>query len=217
MVRRRPQHRRRARLPRRVRLPARHRVQRQSRARLLLHRQVRRPHRVRRRARLPHRARLPARRQSRAQLPARRQSRVRLLLPVQSFTVPTGNSTIMLSYWWYGLTQHRTSLCVDTLAVTVLDGNGHMIGRLQLACNYNAAARWLHASFNVTSLLSRYGGKTVMLFFAARTSPSLLTTSFFVDDVALTLSTPTPGPGGGPPKLPPVSPGPSLPAERKDG
>ena len=135
----------------------------------------------------------------------------------QSFTVPTGNSTIMLSYWWYGLTQHRTSLCVDTLAVTVLDGNGHMIGRLQLACNYNAAARWLHASFNVTSLLSRYGGKTVMLFFAARTSPSLLTTSFFVDDVALTLSTPTPGPGGGPPKLPPVSPGPSLPAERKDG
>src|SRR6266699_446239 len=97
-----------------------------------------------------------------------------------------------------------TYSCMDRLTVTVLDGNGHMIGRLQLACNYNATARWVHASFNVTRLLSRYGGKTVMLFFA--------------DDVALTVSAPGTPPGGGPPGLPPVTPpGSSLPAERKDG
>src|SRR6266699_2755354 len=111
-----------------------------------------------------------------------------------------------------------TYSCMDRLTVTVLDGNGHMIGRLQLACNYNATARWVHASFNVTRLLSRYGGKTVMLFFAARTSPTLQTTSFFVDDVALTVSAPGTPPGGGPPGLPPVTPPESsLPAERKDG
>jgi Pro-kumamolisin, activation domain len=132
----------------------------------------------------------------------------------QSFTVPTGNSTITLGYWWYGLTQHTTYTCVDTFAVILVDSNGHMIGRLQLACNYNATARWVHASFNVTNLLSRYGGKTVMLFFEARTSSSLRTTSIFVDDVAVTSSAPGTRPGGPPPVAPPGS---SLPVEPKDG
>ena len=137
----------------------------------------------------------------------------------QSFTVPTGNSTIILSYWWYGLTQHTSYSCLDTFTVTLVNSNGLAIGRLQLACNYRAMARWMHASFNVTSLLSRYAGKTVKVFFEARTSPSLRTTSFFVDDVAVTtLAAPGTRPGGGPPVLPPVSPpGSSLPAERKDG
>jgi Carbohydrate binding domain len=137
----------------------------------------------------------------------------------QSFKVPKGNATITLSYWWYGLTQHRTRTCVDKFTVTVVNSNGHVIGRLQLACNFNAKARWVHASFNVTRLLSRYAGKTVMVFFDARTSPSLRTTSFFVDDVAVTTSAaPGTSPGGGPPVLPPVSPpGSSLPAEPKDG
>lgn len=130
----------------------------------------------------------------------------------QSFTVPTGNSTITLSYWWYGLTQHKKKTCVDTFTVTVMDSNGHVIGRLQFACNFNATARWVHASFNVTSLLSRYAGKTVILSFEARTSSSLRTTAFFVDDVAVTLSAPGTRPGGpgGPP------PGSSLPVGRKD-
>jgi len=116
----------------------------------------------------------------------------------QSFTVPTGNSTITLSYWWYGLTQHTTKTCMDTFKVTLVDGSGHTIGRLQLAGNYNATARWVHASFNVTSLLSRYAGKTVKLVFEARTSTSLQTTSFFVDDVALiSASASVTSPGGG--------------------
>src|SRR5262249_37127959 len=116
----------------------------------------------------------------------------------QSFTVPTGNSTITLSYWWYGLTQRTSFSCLDTFTVTIVNSNGLAIGRLQHACNYNAKAKWMHASFNVTSLLSRYAGKTVKLVFEARTSTSLQTTSFFVDDVALiSASASVTSPGGG--------------------
>ena len=103
----------------------------------------------------------------------------------QSFTVPTGHSHIMISYWWYGLTGHVTKTCVDTFSVRLLDSNGHIIGRLQLACNTDARSRWVHARLDATSLLARYAGKTVMLSFEARTSSSSRTTSFFVDDVAV--------------------------------
>jgi len=104
----------------------------------------------------------------------------------QSFKVPKGYSHIMISYWWYGLTQHTTKTCIDTFTVTIVNSNGLAIGRLQLACNTAASSKWVSAHFDVTKLLSKYAGKTVTLFFEARTSSSLRTTAFFVDDVAVT-------------------------------
>ena len=103
----------------------------------------------------------------------------------QDFTVPSNASNITLSYWWYGATSRTSRTCRDTFTVSLLDGNGSVIGKVQSACNTSATRRWKQVSANVTSLLSNYGGQTVTLLFEATTSSTQATTSFFVDDVAV--------------------------------
>lgn len=102
----------------------------------------------------------------------------------QDFTVPS-SSNISISYWWYAATNRTSSSCRDSLSVLLLDSNGKTIGKLQKACNTNAKQSWQQTRFDATHVLSKYAGKTVTLIFVGRTASSLVTTSFFVDDVAV--------------------------------
>ncbi len=101
----------------------------------------------------------------------------------QNFTVPANASTITISYWWYGDTNHTTHSCKDAFTVEVLDSSGNAIGQVQSACNTDATRSWQQVTFDATSVLSNYAGQTVTLVFNAKTSSSTATSAFFVDDV----------------------------------
>jgi len=100
----------------------------------------------------------------------------------QDFTVPANASSISVSYWWYGATNHTTQSCRDTFTVEVLDSSGTAIGKVKSACNTDASRSWKQVTFDATSLLSNYAGQTVTLVFSATTSSRSATSAFFVDD-----------------------------------
>jgi subtilase family serine protease len=104
---------------------------------------------------------------------------------VQSFTVPSGASSLSVTYWWYAQTTRHTTSCKDSLTVQVLNSSGQTIDRLQKVCNTSASASWQQATFDASSLLSKYAGQTVTLAFTGTTSSGFATTSFFIDDVAV--------------------------------
>ena len=107
----------------------------------------------------------------------------------QDFTVPTSVNNITITYWWYGDTSRTARSCKDALDVTLLDGNGKVIGKVQHSCNFNATQQWGQVAFDATSLLSQYAGQTVTLSFTGTTSSAYsVTTAFFVDDVAVNAS-----------------------------
>ena len=101
----------------------------------------------------------------------------------QGFAVPANASGITISYWWYGVTSHTTLRCRDTFTVEVLDGGGHVVGKVQGACNNNATRSWQQVTFDATSMLTHYAGQNVTLMFGAQTTSSWATSAFFVDDV----------------------------------
>jgi kumamolisin len=103
----------------------------------------------------------------------------------QDFAVPAKASSVTVSYWWFGETNHITHYCKDKFSVQLLNGNGQAIGNIQSACNTDATRSWHQVTFNATSLLSKYVGQTVTLVFSATTSSSWVTSSFFVDDVSV--------------------------------
>ena len=103
----------------------------------------------------------------------------------QDLAIPATASSVSVSYWWFGETDHITYSCKDKFTAQLLDGSGRAIGKVQSACNTNADRRWHHVIFNATSLLSKYAGQTVTLVFSATTSSSFFTSSFFVDDVSV--------------------------------
>lgn len=104
----------------------------------------------------------------------------------QDFTVPNSSSSISISYWWYAATNRTSKSCRDDLAALLLDSNGGVIGKLQKVCNTNATRSWKQATFDVTKVLASYAGQTVTLVFTGQTASTYATTSFFVDDVAVT-------------------------------
>ncbi|MGZ3628713.1 MAG: protease pro-enzyme activation domain-containing protein [Ktedonobacteraceae bacterium] len=106
----------------------------------------------------------------------------------QSFVVPRNVSNIAVSYWWFGETSHLIHSCLDKFTVTLLNANGNTIGKLQTACNTDAKGNWKQVNFNATSLLSQHAGQTVTLVFGATTSSSWVSSSFFVDDVNVSVS-----------------------------
>ena len=104
----------------------------------------------------------------------------------QSFTVPSGASSLSVSYWWYGDTNRTTHSCSDTFTVTLLDSSGNTIGKVQAACNKDATRSWEQVTFDATGLLANFAGQDVTLVFSAQTSSSShLTSAFYVDDVAV--------------------------------
>jgi kumamolisin len=106
----------------------------------------------------------------------------------QDIDVPANASSLTISYWWYGDTNHTGKTCVDKFTVLVLDSNGNAIGKVQSACNTNATRTWQQIQVGASSLLSNNAGQTVTLVFEARTSSSQRTSAFFVDDVVVSAS-----------------------------
>jgi hypothetical protein len=104
----------------------------------------------------------------------------------QSFVVPTSASNISISYWLYASTRHTTKSCVDSFSALLLDSNGNVIGKLKKVCNTDATRTWQQYTFDATSKLSHYAGKSVTLVFNGKTSTSYITSTFFVDDVSVT-------------------------------
>ena len=106
----------------------------------------------------------------------------------QDFTVPASASSLTIDYWWYGDTSNTSSQCVDNFTVSVLDSSGNTIGQVQTACNTDATQSWQETQFDASSLLANYAGQTVTLVFAAQSSSTKRTSSFFVDDVVVSAS-----------------------------
>lgn len=105
----------------------------------------------------------------------------------QSFTMPTGSSHVSVSYWWDAQTDRTATSCKDSLSVSLLNSSGKVVGKVQHVCNTNAKNQWQQVTFDATSALASSAGKTVTLVFSGRTAASaMVTTSFFVDDVAVT-------------------------------
>ena len=107
----------------------------------------------------------------------------------QDFVAPNSASNITLTYWWYGATTLTAQTCRDNFTVTLSDSNGNVIATVQKACNTDATQSWQQVSFDVTNALSNYAGQTVTLSFNGTTSSSSsVTSSFYVDDVAVNAS-----------------------------
>jgi subtilase family serine protease len=106
----------------------------------------------------------------------------------QNFTVPANASNIIISYWWYGVTDRTSSGCEDTFTVEVLDSSGNAIGKVQGACNTDATQSWQRVTFDATNMLSKYAGQMLTLTFMATTTADSAISTFFVDDVAVGVS-----------------------------
>ncbi|GCE26222.1 hypothetical protein KDA_17060 [Dictyobacter alpinus] len=101
----------------------------------------------------------------------------------QTVSIPSTTSKITLTYWTYISTSETGSTCYDYFYARLRTSTGATISTPQTQCNANAHG-WTQYSFDVTSALSSYKGQQVQVYFSGTTDSSL-TTSFYVDDVAL--------------------------------
>ena len=94
-----------------------------------------------------------------------------------------------MSYWWYSDTNKTTSQCQDVFTSRLKTASGAPIGNaLQQSCNTSVTNYWVLKTYDLSSLLSAYKGKQVMLFFEGTNSPNQYQpTDFFVDDVTITV------------------------------
>jgi hypothetical protein len=100
----------------------------------------------------------------------------------QSVTLSSTTTKVVLTYWVYISTQETSSTCYDHFYVRLRTSTGATISTVQSKCNSNVG--WTQYSFDVSSTLSSYHGKTIEVYFGATTDSSLIT-NFYVDDVAL--------------------------------
>jgi subtilase family serine protease len=104
----------------------------------------------------------------------------------QTVTLPAKTTKVVLSDWIYISTQETSKACVDDLNLSLRTSNGAIISIPQRLSNTNSSA-WTQYTFNVTSALSRYSGKSIEVYFNA-SNKATATTDFFVDDVALNVT-----------------------------
>lgn len=97
----------------------------------------------------------------------------------QQVTIPAGNTSALLTYYWYMSTQ-KTVHPYDSLQVQLLDSSGTLLKTLQTITDASQADQWLQASYDV----SAYRGQTVEIAFIG-TTDSQQPTSFYIDDVTL--------------------------------
>ncbi len=100
----------------------------------------------------------------------------------QTVTIPSGKSTVNLSYYLHVDTaETTTSHAYDKLTVRVYSSAGKLLKTMVTYSNLNAASGYsLH-----TNSLAAYAGQTVTIKFTG-TEDSSLATSFVLDDVSLT-------------------------------
>ncbi len=104
----------------------------------------------------------------------------------QTVTLPSTTTKVVLSYWVYISTNESGSTCYDYFYARLRTSSGSTISTVQTKCNANAAG-WTHYTFDVTSALSGYAGKSIQVYFLGTTDSSL-TSNFYVDDVALNVT-----------------------------
>ncbi len=101
----------------------------------------------------------------------------------QSVTLPAKTSKAVLSYWLYIGSQQTGNACHDYFSARILASNGSPIKVVQTRCNANTGG-WTQYTFDLTSVISHYSGQQIQVSFKGTTDANL-STSIFVDDVAL--------------------------------
>jgi subtilase family serine protease len=109
----------------------------------------------------------------------------------QAFVVPSGATTLTLTYYWNLLTD-TSGVCSDHFTVYIApvqsDGTvGNPLTTVQDSCNQDANSGFVAKTVDVTSALQGQAGNTLALIFEA-TSGGSSAIEAFVDDVSLTAS-----------------------------
>lgn len=104
----------------------------------------------------------------------------------QAVTLPSTTTKVVLSYWLSISTNETSSTAYDFFYVRLRTSTGTVIATVQTRSNVNAAG-WTQFTFDVTSTLSSYKGQQIQVSFLA-TNDYTLPTSFYVDDVAFTVT-----------------------------
>lgn len=106
----------------------------------------------------------------------------------QAVSIPSNATTIQLNFWLYVSIQESGSTCYDYFYARLRNSSGSTISTVKSLCN-NTASGWKQYIFDVTSTLSSYKGQQVQVYFQGTTDSSLIS-NFFIDDVALNVTTP---------------------------
>jgi kumamolisin len=126
----------------------------------------------------------------------------------QTVTLPAGFSAVSLSYWSDVVTQEVGPTCVDSLAPRVVTSTGSLIVSVPQVCN-SSPTGWTQHTTDLSSALAPYAGKQVQVVFSASVGGAL-SSSFFVDDTSLSVTTgavsPTPTRTAGPTNTPATTP-----------
>ncbi|MBS1251230.1 MAG: Xyloglucanase Xgh74A [Anaerolineales bacterium] len=99
----------------------------------------------------------------------------------QTISTPSSAASTTLTYWWYMETQ-ETSGPYDFFEVQIRHANGELLEILDRINDRSQSNSWVSSSFD----LGAYAGQTIQVAFYAHTDESM-TTSFYVDDVSLTV------------------------------
>jgi hypothetical protein len=103
----------------------------------------------------------------------------------QSVTIPSTLKNATLGFWYYTKTAKASSLvCSDKLQPQLQSATGATIAILASFCSSRPTNTWTYATYNLTSRLSPYRGKSLRIAFRGTTVGGALT-DFYVDDVSL--------------------------------
>ena len=103
----------------------------------------------------------------------------------QEVTIPSGITSAGLSLWWYVQTQEQVHPS-DFLTVTVRDTSNNTLALLETISDGSPELVWIKSTHD----LAAYAGQTVRIGFHVTTDMSN-GTSFFIDDVSLTVCSET--------------------------
>jgi hypothetical protein len=106
----------------------------------------------------------------------------------QTFTAPTSFTKITITYWWYSDTNKSTNKCYDYFTSSLRTSSNSIIQALQNDCNTKVTNQWVSKTYDLTSVLSKYKGQQVTLFFQGTNAPNQYQpTDFFIDDVVMSV------------------------------
>ncbi|MGH2447355.1 MAG: S53 family peptidase [Chloroflexota bacterium] len=103
----------------------------------------------------------------------------------QTVALPASTSGLTLSFWYQTATQETaTNRCYDWLRPQLRTSGGALIKTEQTICNYQGRSGWSESTFDVSSALARYAGKSVEIYFSGYGN-GLRPSTFYLDDVSL--------------------------------
>ncbi len=108
----------------------------------------------------------------------------------QTFNSPAAGTynTITLTYWYYSDTNKTSTQCQDYFTVRLANTKGGGAHTVQQDCNTDVTNGWTQMSIDITSAVTAFKGKPVVLTFRGTNNSTNQTTDFYIDDVAITLS-----------------------------